>query len=500
MTPNEMFNANEKLAFYIVNKYFKQYQNDDDIKQIALIGLWKACRKFDESKDVKFATFATTVIRNDILMELRKNNGKKDAFNSVTLHLDTEIDDDNYFDFYSIVECKSCLNEFYNIETEDKGFYFDCLSDLEQKVLYLYVKEKNQKEIAQILKVSQSYISRVLVGARKKVAERVKITNDFSAMANDMALVEINKTDNQVFKLLKKGTSYKDISKKLNLAMSTVYSKKSNLKKKLGKDFLLLTPSHVNDIKKKVELSKNELAVLELFKQCFSQRKAAEQLGLSISTVRHIKKRLKNKLGNEYYNLVSEDEVAIIEKGKELQKEKEINVLEDLKSNSNSDSSPKNNITEKEQEVLDLIKQGFSRKAMAVKLGISSSSVRSREINLKKKLGSDFYKLRPPKTISNNQRARKCKFDWADYENLNDYAKNSLNYILSSLSEVQQKYFKMYHFEKLSITEIGAMENVVQSTVSRTIKRAENNMWDKSRYIFDFFPKQYIFKKESDLL
>lgn len=70
MTKEELFNQNIKLAYYFANRYQVSYPHDyEDIKQIALMGLWKAILKYDER--AKFSTFAGIVIQNEINMYLR---------------------------------------------------------------------------------------------------------------------------------------------------------------------------------------------------------------------------------------------------------------------------------------------------------------------------------------------------------------------------------------------------------------------------------------------
>lgn len=70
MTKEELFNQNIKLAYYIANRYRTNYLHEiEDIKQISLLGLWKAVNKYNGK--IKFATFACAVMLNDINYYLR---------------------------------------------------------------------------------------------------------------------------------------------------------------------------------------------------------------------------------------------------------------------------------------------------------------------------------------------------------------------------------------------------------------------------------------------
>lgn len=70
MDREALFLENQRLAYYVMQKQFRTLANDEDIVQEAMAGLWKACRKFDDSKAM-FSTFAVACIRNEVLMALR---------------------------------------------------------------------------------------------------------------------------------------------------------------------------------------------------------------------------------------------------------------------------------------------------------------------------------------------------------------------------------------------------------------------------------------------
>lgn len=72
MEADERYAKNERLAYYVLNKHFPRLKRDEDAKQSALLGLWKACLKYDPGKGVPFAGYARRVIRREIIDLLRK--------------------------------------------------------------------------------------------------------------------------------------------------------------------------------------------------------------------------------------------------------------------------------------------------------------------------------------------------------------------------------------------------------------------------------------------
>lgn len=69
---------NEKLVYFVINRYFHAYHADDDLVQCGRIGLWRACNGFDSSRG-KFSTFATKCIYNEIVREIRCRSSEREA-------------------------------------------------------------------------------------------------------------------------------------------------------------------------------------------------------------------------------------------------------------------------------------------------------------------------------------------------------------------------------------------------------------------------------------
>lgn len=79
---------NKKLVYFVINKFFPDLNEDEDIIQVGMIGLWKACINYEEQRS-NFSTYATACILNEIRMELR--NRAKEKKKGVMISLDERV-------------------------------------------------------------------------------------------------------------------------------------------------------------------------------------------------------------------------------------------------------------------------------------------------------------------------------------------------------------------------------------------------------------------------
>lgn len=166
----EMLNNNAKLAYKIANKYLINYKDEyEDIKQIALLGLWKAVLNYNDSLKVSFSTFAYPVISNEINQYLRK---QKKKLLDVSLN---NIVSDN-------ITIEDILKDEENsIERSEENMELLELKEIKEKVLsgvkskkrdvYREIdKGERQEKIAKIFKISQAQVSRI----QKQINEQIK--------------------------------------------------------------------------------------------------------------------------------------------------------------------------------------------------------------------------------------------------------------------------------------------------------------------------------------
>ncbi len=167
---------NLRLVVYIAKKFESKTANVEDLISIGTIGLIKAVRTFNPEKKIKLATYASRCIENEILMFLRKSSQQK---NEVSIDEPLNVDyDGNELLISDILSCDSDLvNSNIERESEHKLLLeaVSRLSGREREIMELRFglngqKEHTQKQVADRLKISQSYISRL----EKKIIARLR--------------------------------------------------------------------------------------------------------------------------------------------------------------------------------------------------------------------------------------------------------------------------------------------------------------------------------------
>lgn len=171
-----LIERNLRLVVYIARKFENTGVNVEDLISVGTIGLIKAVNTFEPSKKIKLATYASRCIENEILMYLRRNSKVKAE---ISFYEPLNIDwDGNELLLSDILGTDNDV--VYNlIEDEvDKQLLFVAmkkLSDREKEIVQLRFGlngngEKTQKEVADMLGISQSYISRL----EKRIIKRLK--------------------------------------------------------------------------------------------------------------------------------------------------------------------------------------------------------------------------------------------------------------------------------------------------------------------------------------
>ncbi len=158
---------NLRLVVYIAKKFENSGVNIEDLVSIGTIGLIKAVNTFNPEKNIKLATYASRCIENEILMHLRKVNQQR---LDISLDEPLNIDWDGNELLLSDVMGSDGLEINDNLEYEDeKRILYECMSELSSRERLIMSmrfgmggkREHTQKEVADILGISQSYISRL---------------------------------------------------------------------------------------------------------------------------------------------------------------------------------------------------------------------------------------------------------------------------------------------------------------------------------------------------
>ncbi|TYQ13144.1 UNVERIFIED_CONTAM: RNA polymerase sigma-29 (SigE) subunit [Acetivibrio alkalicellulosi] len=172
-----LIERNLRLVVYIARKFENTGVGVEDLISIGTIGLIKAINTFNPGKNIKLATYASRCIENEILMYLRRNNKMK---TEISIDEPLNIDwDGNELLLSDILGTDNDLI-YRSIEDEvDKELLEIAMRKLsmrEKKIMELRFGlanggiEKTQKEVADMLGISQSYISRL----EKKIISRLK--------------------------------------------------------------------------------------------------------------------------------------------------------------------------------------------------------------------------------------------------------------------------------------------------------------------------------------
>ena len=171
-----LIERNLRLVVYIARKFENTGVGVEDLVSIGTIGLIKAVNTFDPEKKIKLATYASRCIENEILMYLRRNNRTK---TEISFDEPLNIDwDGNELLLSDILGTDNDIIYRYLEDEIDKQLLeiaLRKLSEREKRIMELRFGlndgvEKTQKEVADMLGISQSYISRL----EKRIIKRLK--------------------------------------------------------------------------------------------------------------------------------------------------------------------------------------------------------------------------------------------------------------------------------------------------------------------------------------
>jgi len=171
-----LIERNLRLVVYIARKFENTGVGVEDLVSIGTIGLIKAVNTFDPDKKIKLATYASRCIENEILMYLRRNNRTK---TEISFDEPLNIDwDGNELLLSDILGTDNDIIYRYLEDEIDKQLLeiaLRKLSEREKRIMELRFGlndgvEKTQKEVADMLGISQSYISRL----EKRIIKRLK--------------------------------------------------------------------------------------------------------------------------------------------------------------------------------------------------------------------------------------------------------------------------------------------------------------------------------------
>ncbi len=176
LAKKKLIEHNLRLVVYIAKKFENSLVEIEDLISIGSIGLIKAINSFNGDKNIKIATYASRCIQNEILMYLRKISKQK---NFVSIDDPLNIDSEgNELLLTDLVSIDSDIPEVDVEKETEKNILWNILNRLNSREKEIMVMrfgldgniEKTQKEVADDLGISQSYISRL----EKKIIKQIK--------------------------------------------------------------------------------------------------------------------------------------------------------------------------------------------------------------------------------------------------------------------------------------------------------------------------------------
>ncbi len=179
---NKLIEHNLRLVAHIIKKYYSKSKEQEELISIGTIGLIKAVSTFDYQKGNRFATYASRCIENELLMHFR--SAKKSAGD---VYIDDPIESDkdgNQISLIDIISDGENLTEQVDLLIKSQQLYGFIKESLEKREIQIISLRygifgnipHTQKDVADKLGISRSYVSRI----EKKALQKLKIQYDKS--------------------------------------------------------------------------------------------------------------------------------------------------------------------------------------------------------------------------------------------------------------------------------------------------------------------------------
>ena len=181
MAKDKLIEHNLRLVVFLAKKYENVKVDLEDLVSIGTIGLIKAINTYSMDKNIKLATYASRCIDNEILMYLRKN---KKRMGEVSLEESLSFDaEGNELHLEDIIGTDADIVPKNIEENDDKKLMIEEINKLNERDKEIMTlryglfgkQEKTQKEVADMLGISQSYISRIEKKVIRKLRTIIKV-------------------------------------------------------------------------------------------------------------------------------------------------------------------------------------------------------------------------------------------------------------------------------------------------------------------------------------
>jgi RNA polymerase sporulation-specific sigma factor len=168
---------NLRLVSHIVRKYYGTAKNQEDLISIGTIGLVKAVDSFNPTNGARFATYAAKCIQNEILMHFRS---QKKLSLEVSINETIDVDrDGNPLTYIDVIAAEDHMEEEIDLNTKSahvRRLLETVLDEREREIILLRYglsgePPRTQREVAALLGISRSYVSRIEKGALETLRE-----------------------------------------------------------------------------------------------------------------------------------------------------------------------------------------------------------------------------------------------------------------------------------------------------------------------------------------
>ena len=135
----------------------------EDLYQVACIGLLKAIKSYDTSKNIKFNSYMYNVVKNEILMSLRNNNTMK---NSNMEEVSTEAQTTDDLTVMDTLKSDVNIEDEYLIKEEYRELYelidkYYSKNEMKRNVMYALLREEKQIDVAEKYGISRAYVNKI---------------------------------------------------------------------------------------------------------------------------------------------------------------------------------------------------------------------------------------------------------------------------------------------------------------------------------------------------
>lgn len=177
----KLIEHNLRLVAHVVRKYYTSYHNPDELVSIGSLGLIKAIDSFNPENGARFATYAAKCVQNEILMFFRS---QKKLSCEVSINETIDVDrDGNPLTYIDVISAEDNINKNLDLKIHAERAYRlidEVLDERERRVIVLRyglgkIPAMTQREVADAMQISRSYVSRIEKRALEKMRDRFGI-------------------------------------------------------------------------------------------------------------------------------------------------------------------------------------------------------------------------------------------------------------------------------------------------------------------------------------